>query len=154
LYKENREEVITLSDEKNIWPAGIKRTRQRESILSVLRNSDNPLCAADICSKMDIGNNGAWLSTVYRTLELFVQKGVVLKTNMINSEMAVYEINRFEHKHYAVCMNCHKVITMDNCPMENFLPELEDGDFQIMGHNLEVFGYCKNCHSNDTVQPE
>ena len=50
--------------------------------------------------------NSAWISTVYRILELFVKKGVVIKTNVMNNEMAVYELNRFKHKHYAVCMNC------------------------------------------------
>lgn len=77
----------------------------------------------------------------------FRKKGVAIKTKVMNSDMAVYELNRFEHKHYAVCMNCHKIIPMDNCPMEKFIPELEEDDFHIMGHNLEVFGYCKDCYS-------
>ncbi|MHB8061313.1 MAG: transcriptional repressor [Ruminiclostridium sp.] len=47
---------------------------------------------------------------MYRVLELFVKKGVVIKTNVMNNEMAVYELNRFKHKHYAVRMNCHKII--------------------------------------------
>ncbi len=63
----------------------------------------------------------------------------------MNSEMAVYELNRFEHKHYAVCMSCRKIIAMDNCPMETFIPKLEDENFHVMGHNLEIFGYCKDC---------
>ncbi len=62
---------------QNIWSAGIKRTRQRESVLSVLENSDKPLSAADIYSKMEKSGDAAWMSTVYRVLELFVKKGVV-----------------------------------------------------------------------------
>lgn len=133
---------------QNNWPAGIKRTRQRESVLSVLENSKSPLTAMDICSQMENGRDTAWLSTVYRILELFIKKGVVIKTNVMNNEMAVYELNRFKHKHYAVCMNCHKIIEMDNCPMEKFIPKLEDKDFHVMGHNLEVFGFCKDCNPN------
>ncbi len=131
---------------QNNWPAGVKRTRQRENVLLILENSEKPLSAAEICSKMDSDNqNAAWMSTVYRILEIFVNKGLVIKTNMMNNEMAVYELNRFKHKHYAVCMNCHKIITMDNCPMEKFIPKLEDEEFHVMGHNLEIFGLCKNC---------
>ncbi len=129
------------------WPAGIKRTRQRESILAVLEHSDTPLSASDICAGMEKAGDTAWLSTVYRVLELFVKKGMVIKTNVLNHEMAVYELNRFKHKHYAVCMNCHKIIAMDNCPMAEFIPELEDDDFHVMGHNLEIFGFCKDCYS-------
>ncbi len=131
---------------QNNWPAGVKRTRQRENVLLILENSEKPLSAAEICSKMDSDNqNAAWMSTVYRILEIFVNKGLVIKTNMMNNEMAVYELNRFKHKHYAVCMNCHKIITMDNCPMEKFIPKLEDEEFHVMGHNLEIFGLCKDC---------
>ncbi|MPN45848.1 hypothetical protein SDC9_193423 [bioreactor metagenome] len=63
----------------------------------------------------------------------------------MNQEMAVYEINHPKHKHYAVCINCHKIIKMDNCPMENFTPELEENGFRVVGHNLEIYGYCKDC---------
>ncbi len=130
---------------QNNWPAGIKRTKQRESVLSILESSEKPLSATDICSRMGKGGDTAWMSTVYRILELFLQKGIVIKTNMMNNEMAVYELNRFKHKHYAVCINCHKIITMDNCPMEKFIPKLDEEDFYVMGHNLEIFGFCRDC---------
>jgi Fur family ferric uptake transcriptional regulator len=129
------------------WPAGIKRTRRRESVLTVLEGSKKPLSASDICSKIENGGDNVWLSTIYRILEVFVKKGVVIKTNMMNNEMAIYELNRFRHKHYAVCINCHKIVTMDNCPMEKFIPKLEDDEFHVMGHNLEVYGLCQDCHS-------
>ncbi|ADY54528.1 ferric uptake regulator, Fur family [Syntrophobotulus glycolicus DSM 8271] len=130
------------------WPAGLKRTRQRESVLTVLELSEKPLSASDICSAMEKNGDAAWLSTVYRILELFIKKGLVIKTTVINNEMAVYELNRFKHQHYAVCINCHKMIPMADCPMEKFIPKLEDEDFQVMGHNLEVFGFCRDCHPN------
>jgi len=130
----------------NNWPSGIKKTRQRESVISVLLNAEKPLSAMDICSKIEKNGDIACLSTVYRILELFIKKGIVVKTNIMNSEMAVYELSNSKHKHYAVCINCHKMIPMDNCPMEKFVPELEDDEFHIVGHNLEIYGFCKDCH--------
>lgn len=97
---------------------------------------------------MGKGGDTAWLSTVYRILETFLKNDIIIKTTIMNSDMAVYELNRYQHKHYAVCVNCRKVITMDNCPMESFIPKLEDNDFFVMGHNLEIFGLCKNCKSD------
>lgn len=131
------------------WPAGIKKTKQRKGVLSILERAQKPLSAADICSEMEKEGDTVWLSTVYRILELFVKKGVVTKASIMNSEMAVYELNRFQHRHYAVCMSCRKILTMDNCPMEKFIPKLEDEDFHVMGHNLEVFGFCKDCDSKN-----
>lgn len=135
-----------MKKEQKNWPLGIKKTKQRESVISVLEHSEKPLTASDICTLVEQSGEAVWLSTIYRILELFVKKGVVIKTNMMNSEMAVYEINRFQHKHYAVCVGCNKMITMDNCPMEKFIPKLND-DFFVMGHNLEIYGLCGECKS-------
>jgi len=135
-----------MENTKTAWSAGIKRTKPREIVFSILEQSDIPLTALDICAKMDKqGDSTAWPSTVYRILELFVQKGIVLKTSVMGNDMAVYELNRSNHKHYAVCMNCHKIITMKNCPMESFIPNIDDEEFHVVGHNLEVFGLCKDC---------
>jgi Fur family ferric uptake transcriptional regulator len=133
------------SETRHDWPTGIKRTKQRESVLAVLERADKPISAADIYAQTERDGEAVWLSTVYRILELFVKKGIVTKLAVMNSDVSLYEMNRFQHKHYAVCISCHKIIPMDNCPMERFIPRLEDKDFRVMGHNLELYGYCKDC---------
>jgi Fur family ferric uptake transcriptional regulator len=132
-------------DTKVEWLAGIKKTRQRQSVFSVLEGSPIPVSAADICAQVRKDGEDIWLSTVYRILELFVKKGIVMKISMLNNDFALYEMNRFKHKHYAICLSCRKVVQMDNCPMEKFIPQLEDNDFHVTGHKVEVYGYCKEC---------
>ena len=127
------------------WFSSLKKTKSRQSVLSVLEQADKPLSAIEICSRMDKNGGSAWISTVYRILELFVKKGVALKVTMMNNETSLYELNRFEHKHYAVCLGCRKIVSMDNCPMERFIPKIKDEDFRVLGHNLEIYGYCKEC---------
>jgi len=127
------------------WPADIKRTKQRESVISVLENSDSPLSAMEICRQVKTKNNSVWLSTVYRILELFVREGIVTRTDITNKDMAVYELNRHLHRHYAVCLRCKKVIEMNNCPLDNFTPSFSENGFHISGHKIEIYGYCKDC---------
>jgi len=127
------------------WPEGVKKTRQREQILSVLRASEKPMTASEILACAQKTGCSFQLSTVYRALAVFAEKGVVDKTNIIKNDTAVYELNRNRHRHYAVCIKCHKIIPMDNCPMEKFIPVLEEEDFQITGHNIEIYGVCSKC---------
>jgi Fur family ferric uptake transcriptional regulator len=127
------------------WPSGLKKTKPRENVLSVLEHAEKPLSAMEICSQIEKSGESAWMSTVYRILELFVKKGMVVKITVMNNEMALYELNRFQHKHYAICLACRRIIAMDNCPMEKFIPQLEDDDFHVVGHNLEIYGYCSEC---------
>jgi Fur family ferric uptake transcriptional regulator len=130
---------------RNDWPEGIKWTKQREIVLTVLENLCDPQRAAEIYLTTERSGQTVCLSTVYRILELYVQRGLVNKLNIMNQDTAVYEFNRLKHKHYAVCMRCRKIITLESCPMNEFFQELGDNDFQILGHTLEVYGYCKDC---------
>lgn len=123
----------------------MKKTKQRKCVLSVLEQAKKPLSAMEICSLIEKEDGSIWLSTVYRVLELFVKENVAVKTVITDSEKALYELNRNEHKHYAVCLNCHKVVEIDFCPLEAITPHLADSDFQILGHKLEMYGYCKEC---------
>jgi len=127
------------------WPAKVKKTRQRLCVYDALERADSPKSARDIFRQLQEEDPSFWLSTVYRVLDLFVSEGMAIKTSVMDSGMVYYELNRNRHRHYAVCVNCHKVIEMDNCPMESFIPKLADSGFHVLGHRLEMYGYCRDC---------
>lgn len=122
-------------------PAGLKRTRQRQCVLSVLEHASSALSVPEIYSRIQEERNMICLSTIYRILDSFMKKGVAIRISPMNSSMAVYELNRFQHKHYAVCMGCRKMFPIS---LEHLLPKV-DNDFHVLGHNLEIYGYCKHC---------
>ncbi len=127
------------------WPQGIKKTKPRERVLAVLERADAPMSSIDIYTQAQSMGGPIWLSTVYRVLEAFVQKGLIVKTVVMDSGMAVYALNRHQHTHYAVCVGCHKIVAMENCPMEAFVPRLGDSGFHVLGHKIEMYGYCRDC---------
>lgn len=130
------------------WPNGIKKTKQRVSVYSILEQAKQPVSANDICKLTEQSDCPVWLSTVYRVLELFVKEHIVIKTTLADTDMALYELNRNQHKHYAVCLGCHKVVEMDNCPFHEFDPQLSDQGFHVLGHKLELYGYCLECEKS------
>lgn len=134
-----------MNSAENEWPKGVKKTKPRQYVLSVLENADGPLSVQDIYSQIAKNGESVWISTIYRILELFVSKGLVTKTSFMDNDMAIYALNRHQHKHYAVCLNCHKIIELENCPMDAFVPQLNDNNFRVVGHKVELYGYCKNC---------
>ena len=87
------------------WPEGIKKTKQREAIWSVLTTTDKPITALEIAERLGDGST-TWMSTIYRTLELLETKGIVTRTTLMGSDMAYYEITPHTHRHYAVCTSC------------------------------------------------
>jgi len=127
------------------WPKGLKRTKSREAVMKELEKEQLPVTALFLFEKLQQGKEPIWLSTIYRVLESFVEKNVVVKSMPTDSTMAVYEWNRHTHMHYAVCVDCHSMVPIRDCPFEYVIPPVTDGDFHIVGHNLELFGYCDKC---------
>ncbi|WP_099206096.1 Fur family transcriptional regulator [Scatolibacter rhodanostii] len=130
------------------WPVGLKKTKQREYVLTALENIDRPMSAVEIYDLIQDKNENINLSTVYRILELLEEKGLIFRVSRPGSETILYEKNRFHHKHYAVCLKCHKMISIVNCPMQDFVPTISETGFQVLGHSIEVYGYCEACSSH------
>lgn len=130
------------------FPPDMKKTRQREEIFRILAEAAEPISAVDIYNRLLKTMEGAnfAISTVYRALTAFEEKGYVTKSSLLGEDMSYYEWNQGQHKHYAVCLKCHKLIPLKSCPFEHAKIEPQE-DFAITGHKLELYGYCKGCHS-------
>ena len=100
------------------YPQGIKWTKQRKNVYTVLQGAEEPLSAVQIyrlAEKLAEGEDYA-LSTIYRILAFFEEKGMVSKNTWMGDGTIVYELNRGGHTHYAVCLECHKRIALQSCP--------------------------------------
>ena len=126
------------------WPKELKRTKQRVVVRQILCDARTPLSALEIFRK--IGNlDGFAISTVYRILNVFEEKNMVQKTTLMGEEMARYSLQSDHHSHYATCLKCHIQLPIKNCPLEHNLMEMQQDDFVVTCHKIELYGYCKNC---------
>jgi len=124
---------------------GMKSTRHRNAILLLLEQTEHPMTAEELYISLKEKTATINLSTVYRTLDTFVSKNLVIKSTMDDAK-ARYELNHHEHKHHLFCVGCHKVISIEDCPMEELQEIIKKKmDFEVTGHKLEIYGYCHNC---------
>lgn len=127
------------------WPKNLKRTKTRESVWAALEAAVKPVTAHALFENLNRQDHSIWLSTVYRTLESFVQADCVVKSIPTDSNQAVYELKRHLHRHYAVCLKCHALRPVDSCPLEHLIPTVTPDDFHVEGHALELYGLCTDC---------
>ena len=142
-YKDAAEEK---HPEEISFPQGLKWTKQRKKVYQVLWEAIEPLNATQIYNLVEKEADGEEyaLSTIYRILSAFEENGLVEKTTWMGDQTVVYTLNRGEHTHYAVCLECHRRIPLQSCPFAHI--HLEDAeDFTVTGHKLELYGYCKEC---------
>lgn len=129
---------------------GLKNTRHRSDVLDFLEQSAQPVPAERIYLALREKNADISLSTVYRILELLVEKDIVRKMNALEGGKSLFELNRMVHRHYLVCLGCHKMLPIDDCPLDEYEKQLPSKNgFYATGHNLEIYGYCRDCHNKD-----
>ena len=123
----------------------LKWTKQRKHVREILETAEMPLTAGQIFAKLPTEEQEHYaLSTIYRILAAFEEHQLVNKSTWMGDQTVVYTLNRGEHTHYAVCLECHRRIPLQSCPFAHI--HLEDAeDFTVTGHKLELYGYCKEC---------
>jgi len=125
---------------------GMKNTQGRNRVLDILEKIVFPLTAEDIYLKLKEQSIVINLSTVYRILDLFVIKGIAIKSTSSVSNKAQFEIAKKEHNHHIICIHCKKMLTLEGCPLKCYEKKLKDKtQYNITGHKLEIFGYCPDC---------
>ena len=117
--------------------SGYKATPQRLAILGAI--------AAEQHQRMEEIRDrcpGVGLVTVYRTLDLLSELGVVRRLDLGDGPR--YELAE-DHHHHLICEGCGSVAEFEQCPLDPArLPQIW-GDFEIRAHSLEVYGTCADC---------
>lgn len=143
--------MIKTFNDSEVWlkDKGLKTTKQRAALIQILSEAEMPLGAEEILSLMKAMLTACNLSTVYRNLDLLLQKNLIVE-NRIGSK-TYYVLNHHNHGHYMQCVSCKQMIRIEDCPFESFEKKLEQQTgCKLLGHRVELFGICKRC--NETEQ--
>jgi Fur family transcriptional regulator, ferric uptake regulator len=125
--------------------AGVRATRQRVVVLSELMGEQNDVTAQELHERLRGRGERLGLATVYRTLGLLAQGGVIDSLSHRPGELC-YRWCGEGHHHHLVCSSCHQVVELDDCELEPWLARVSQAhDFVTTGHRLEVSGLCGDC---------
>lgn len=124
---------------------GIKATKGRIHILEILREDNKSETADSIFEKMKKDSYSVDLSTVYRSLEIFEENGIVDKFDVGDGKYN-YKLRENNHKHVLKCCNCFKEIQID-CPMYAIEELIKNKTgFTLVEHELKVKAICDKCN--------
>ena len=130
---------------QDLRKAGLKVTLPRIEILEILENSiPHHLSAEDIYKKLLEQDEDVGLATVYRVLTQFEMAGIIQRHNFDHNH-AVFEIKQDTSHDHLVCQETNQIIEFKNEEIEKLLLDIATThDFQLTGHSLILFGYCRN----------
>ncbi len=128
-----------------------KLTPQRQTILrTFLKNVDRHLSAEDVYVLVKNQYPDIGLATVYRTLDLLAELGILQK-NDFGDGRSRYEFNREDehHHHHLICLRCGNVSEFDDDLLESLEAIIAKRTlFKIIDHDLKFYGHCQNCMDN------
>lgn len=132
---------------------GLKNTRHRQLVLQLLLAKQGVLTAEEVYKQLLAAGEAINFSTVYRILEMFTQKGVTEKSYLSNCRKYGFTLHALGHRHRLICLRCHEVVEVEHCPIAEFEARLaQNTAFDIVGHNLEWYGYCPRCKKEQEKQ--
>ena len=124
---------------------GTRSTKQRQTILNVLRSTTSHPTADWIYEEVRKIIPNISLGTIYRNLGILKEKGEIMELDF-GSTFSRYDGNPVNHYHFC-CHQCHKIFDIEMPPIENI--HLEASKYTnhiIQHHRLEFYGICENCN--------
>lgn len=82
------------------------------------------------------------LVTVYRTLDLFSELGIVRRMDL--GDRPRYEMAEYHH-HHLICESCGSIAEFEACPVDPEVVDRTSPGFEANAHSLEVYGNCAGC---------
>lgn len=124
---------------------GQRITHQRKLLLDLLRQSEGHLDADQLYRLAKEREPRLSLSTVYRTLRLFKELGLVEERHFIE-EHHHYEAKGQAEHHHLVCLGCGMVVEFEH-PLTDRMKERvsKQSGFEILGAEVYMEGYCERC---------
>lgn len=123
---------------------GYRVTPQRQLVLEAVTALEHGT-PEDICSTVQRTASGVNISTIYRTLELLEELGLVKHAHLGHGPPTYHLAEHAEHVHL-VCRECGAVTDVDPQIADGLVERLRaEHGFETDVHHLTVYGRCRSC---------
>lgn len=129
---------------KYLKEKGYKVTPQRIAVYDILKNTKEHPSVDMLYSKLQPIYPTMSLATVYKSLEVFKELGLVQELNTGEDKFR-YDANVTQHPHI-ICLACGKVEDVDDGMLFDLLGKVEEKTgYKLVNQQLYFFGYCPDC---------
>ncbi len=125
---------------------GYKLTPQRRAVIKAIAGTREHMTPAELHEKVRRENPGIGLVTVYRTMELLADIGLICELHSGNNCRSYLLRRPAEHHHHLICSGCGQVVDFTGCDLSDIERRLSrDTGFEMESHLLEFLGRCPAC---------
>lgn len=137
---------MAIPGEQALAEQGFRLTPQRMMILETIEARDDHFSAEEVYAQVRQRYSHMNLSTVYRTLEILEQAGLVTQTDLGDGRVRYHWAEKSRH-HHLICQACGQVIDLEECLLAPLKETLQrDYGFAANIAHVTIFGRCAKCH--------
>ena len=126
--------------EKKCLEKGVRLTEQRKLVAKVMSESKNHPDVDELHQKISKFDSKISIATVYRTVKLFEEAGIVAKHDFRGGK-ARYEEAPEEHHDHLIDINTGEIIEFVDKDIENLQKKVaEKLGYKLVDHRLELYG--------------
>ena len=119
---------------------GVRLTEQRKLIAKVMSESTNHPDVDELHNKVSKIDSKISIATVYRTVKLFEEAGIVAKHDFKGGK-ARYEEAPEEHHDHLIDVNTGEIVEFVNEDIEKLQKQVaEKLGYKLVDHRLELYG--------------
>ncbi|MEM6309447.1 MAG: Fur family transcriptional regulator [Pseudomonadota bacterium] len=119
---------------------GLRMTGQRRVVAQVLQDSDDHPDVEELYARAQVIDNAISLATVYRTVKLFEEAGLLDKLEFGDGR-ARYEDAERDHHDHLIDINSGEVIEFVDGEIEKLQEKIAAKlGYELRGHRLELYG--------------
>jgi len=123
---------------------GLRMTEQRKVIASVLQDAHDHPDVEELYTRVNAVDGGISIATVYRTVKLFEEAGILVK-NEFGDGRARYEPADREHHDHLIDLTTGEVIEFVDPEIEALQVRIaEKLGYDLRDHRLELYGIKKS----------
>lgn len=129
---------------------GHRLTAPRQTIVELVAPRQDYFSAQEIWDEVQSQHRGIGRATVFRTLDLLVELGVLNRVH-VGDGCHRYTVCETTHHHHLMCTDCGSVSAIEADAIEKQIRRMAgDQGFELLTHHLELIGRCTDCRRKHT----
>jgi len=132
------------SIEQKCIAKGVKLTDQRKIIAKIMSESQDHPDVDELYKRASAIDGKISIATVYRTVKLFEESGILTKHDFKGGKARYEELNESHHDHL-IDIKTGEIIEFVDEEIENLQRKVADKyGYKLVDHKLELYGVKKN----------
>lgn len=146
----NKSEELTRRFSDYLARTRRRHTPERFMVLECVESTGGHFTVDDLCTRMAESGHRVSTATVYNTVLLLVDSGIVLR-HRFNERECLYELSPAGH-HHLICTNCGRIKDIRDTTLDEFLHAKRYTGFTPSRFAVSVYGLCSACRKRKKAE--